>query len=37
MGKINTAQGAFYRLLATRVGKAKAVKIQKITALLYNY
>ncbi|WP_354686965.1 hypothetical protein [Cupriavidus necator] len=38
MGKTNTALGAFYRRLAARIGKAKAVTAtaRKIAVLYYN-
>ena len=38
VGRINTALGAFYRRLAARVGKAKAVTAtaRKIAVLFYN-
>ncbi len=38
VGKTNTALGVFYRRLAARIGKAKAVtaKARKIAVLFYN-
>ena len=38
MGRTNTALGAFYRRLAARIGKAKAVTAtaRKIAVLYYN-